>query len=175
MHVVYFYLTTPVRFWDLISLTCEYFHFILAHSLMMAMLYSPNILPFCAVHKQFRLDWKYCTFDWLYWERERDEFAYNKLKQIPENLHSLKHRCENLKCRMLWVPHFRRKPSWRYCPQLWKTALNMLTTQPRGSRTMGVLNPIQIKLNNKFLNNSVKNVFSFPLPPTKLWITVNVR
>jgi len=61
--------------------------------------------------------------------------------------------------------------SWRYCPQLWKTALNMLITQPGGSRRAGVLNPIQIKLNKKFLNHYVKDVFSFPLPPTKLWIT----
>jgi len=73
MYVVYFYLTTPVRFWDLKPLTCEYFHSTPVDSLMMAMLYSPNMLPFCTMRKQFRLDWKYYTFGWLYWERNGDE------------------------------------------------------------------------------------------------------
>jgi hypothetical protein len=75
MHAVYFYLTTPLRFWDLKPLTCEYFHSILVDSLMMAMFYGRNKWPFYAVHKQFRLDWKYYTFGWLYLESKGDELS----------------------------------------------------------------------------------------------------
>ena len=60
------YKNTSVKFWVLKQRKCEYFHFILLDSLMMAIILQlKHAAVFFSVNEQLWLDWIYCTFQWM--------------------------------------------------------------------------------------------------------------